>query len=118
MIVGTILLTENDEYVCGDKLPERPLWDKELLKSVISGGTVSPIGYLMLPLSLQALVSIAQDEPTTPITIKEIDSLSDLLIVSRTRSMCPNGKVFRFDNFELIVKDERIEIWKRISSKE
>ena len=117
MIVGTILLTNNDEYVCNNKLPERPLWDRELLKAVISGGTVSPKGYRMLPPSLEALVSITQDEPTAPITIEEIDSLSDLLIVSRTRSMCPNGKVFRLDNFEPIIKNEGVEIWKRISSK-
>jgi hypothetical protein len=113
MITGTILLTQNNEYLCDDHLPERPQYDKNLLKSLIEFGSVSQGGYDMLPPSLQEIATITHGEPQTPITVQEINYLSDILMVSRSRSKCDNGKVFRLDRFEKILEQGQIEIWKR-----
>jgi hypothetical protein len=113
MILATILLTIDDEYLCDGDLPDRPQFDKKLLASIIKGETVSHEGYRMLPPSLQELVSITHGEPTAPITVPEINGLADILIVSRSRSRCHNGKKFRFDNFERILEQGQIEIWRR-----
>ena len=115
MIVGTILLDENDCYTYdNDELPIRPDFDKELLTFLAKDQTVSREGYRILPLGIKRIISsITYREPTFPITVPEIDGLSDLLIVSRGYKNGENGKRFRFDNFKCILKEQRIEIWKR-----
>lgn len=113
MIVGTILLTKDYKYVTDDgKLPKRPRYDKELLAGIIAGGKVSDAGYNMLPLSLQKLVTVST-VPNTPITIQEL-AKSDLLIVSKSLDSFEGGKVFRLDNFKLLLKDRKVELWMRI----
>ena len=114
MITTTLLVDTEDKYVYENgSLPMRTLWDKELLTSVITNGLVSQGGYDTLPPSLQKLVTITHGEPTAPITIPEIDGLTDILLVTRVASKGQSGKRFRFNNFKCILKEERIEIWKR-----
>ncbi len=114
MTVGTIILDEHDNYVyASGQLPIRPLWDKELLSAMIEFGTVSEGGYKLLPDSLRSLSSKTHGEPQTPITIQEINYLSDILIVVRGRSRDFEGKKFRFDRFDRILATGQIEIWRR-----
>jgi len=110
MIVGTILLTKDNVYVKDDgSLPIRPAWDKELLKGLIDGGRVSDKAYAMLPPSMRKLVEVDTKLPNIPITIKELAN-ADLLIVSRSLELC-RGKKFRFENFRLLLKDRKVELW-------
>ena len=115
MIVGTILLDENDCYTYDNgKLPGRPDFDKELLTFLTKNNTVSHEGYRMLPMSIKRVTyGITHGMPTFPVTIPEIDALSDLLIVSRGKVNGENGKKFRFNRFELITTQREIELWKR-----
>lgn len=117
MQVGTILLTKTNKYVKDDgSLPVRPDFDKGLLAGICDLQCVSNSGYDMLPPSIQQLVHTNPYAPTwydCPITIPELAN-ANLLIVSRSPEDFENGKTFRFVNFELLVKDERIELWKSL----
>lgn len=112
MRVGTILLTKDNCYIndFGD-LPTRPKHDKYLLSEVCKGQVVSEEAYSLLPLSVQKICMVGAI-PTVPITIKEL-SQCDILIVSRSAEDCLLGKTFRLDNFNLVVKDRKIEIWSK-----
>jgi len=114
MRVALILLTPNNVYVSNDgKLPKRPEFDKSLLASVIDGELVSPLGYSMLPPSMQKVTKPGPSRGggTFPITIPEIDT-AKMLIVSRSNNEM-EGKVFRMDNFKILVKQDQLEIWIR-----
>ncbi len=115
-IVATILLDQDDNYLCGDKLPcNRPKGDKQFLKAMVSDETVSKEGYSLLPPSLQNIVGDHTNavEPY-PITIPEISALTDILIVIRANSLCViTGKRFRFTNFVKLISSGDIEIWRR-----
>lgn len=114
MIFGTILLSNNNRYVDADgKLPERPKGDKQLLKTLVENNLVSQDGYNMLPPSMQKIATITHGEPTLPVTIREINGLSDLLLVVRSYIVIPGGKEFRMDNFELISTSGQYSIYKR-----
>ncbi len=117
MIVSTILLTDDNYYVdSNNELPSRNgvEFDKELLISTLKGKVVSYAGYKMLPPSIKDLITPSDlIEPEAAITVPEIDGLSDLLIVTRSREIIVSGKQFRFDRFERIVKQKDIEIWRR-----
>jgi len=69
----------------------------------------------MLPPSMKRVVTVDDKwlEPTVGVTIPEIDALSDLLIVVHSNELIVRGKQFRLDNFELIVKDKKISLYKR-----
>ncbi len=111
MIVGSILLTKSNEYLTAEgTLPTRPKYDKLLLTELCKGELVSQEGYDLLPPSIQQICMV-DHEPSMPITISELDKC-DLLIVSRS-SMATSGegKKFRLDNFKLIVKDRKCELW-------
>ena len=112
MKVGTILLTRSNKYVSAEgNLPKRPKFDKALLEELLaSEGSVSSVGYDMLPPSIQRRVIVTEDTECAPVTIKEL-SKSDLLIVSRSQDDFENGKEFRLDNFKCLVKDRRVELW-------
>lgn len=113
MLVGTILLTKDNVYVREDgKLPMRPEYDKQLLLDLCTGNRVSDKAYLMLPPSIRAVVEIDNKVPSVPITIKELAE-ADLLIVSRSLELC-RGKEFRLDKFKLVLRDRKIELWRRI----
>ena len=77
---------------------------------------MSDKGYEMLPPSIrEKTIRLSQTdkwEPEIGITIPEINSLTDLLIVSRSNAEI-SGKKFRFDNFNLIAKSQNIELWRR-----
>jgi len=111
MRVATILLSKNNEYLTYEgKLPERPSHDKELLASLVSTQlTVSEKGYSTLPPSIQKLCIVSEDYKM-PITIPEIAN-SELLIISRSKTDTAGGKVFRLDNFILLLKDRKVELW-------
>ena len=114
MITATILLDSNDCYVdWNGKLPQRPHYDKELLTAFVSMGLISQAGKDMLPSSMKDISTLTLSEPTLPITIPEIDGLTDLLIVSRSVKKVQGGKVFRMDNFKHIASGGRIELWVR-----
>ena len=117
MIVGTILLDPFDRYVDEEgNLPSpRPIFDKDLLRELVKGEIISNEGFELLPPSI---ANVAKDitskrEPTVPITISEIDALSDILIVVRTTKAISGNRTFRFDNFKMIVKQPSLEIWVR-----
>ncbi len=111
-MVGTILLTHNNYYVDqAGNLPVRPKHDKKLLTELCIGKTVSNAGYELLPPSIQKLCMVS-DRPIVPITIQELGQC-DILIVSRSPQELVEGKVFRLDNFNCIVKDRKIEIWSK-----
>ena len=113
MTVATLLLDKNDNYVYADgSLPTRTTWDKELLKTFIQFGLISKEGYDLLPPSLQKVSTRALSKPSTPITIKEIATLSDILIITRSKDE-RKGKRFRLDEFEPVAKEQRLEIWRR-----
>ena len=113
-MIATLLLTKDNVYVSEDgKLPVRPKFDKDLLTGLAKGLVVSKAGYDMLPSSIKSEVFCDQRESTFPVTIKEIDGLTDLLIVSRSDEYIVEGKEFRLDNFTLLVKQPSIEIYKR-----
>ena len=114
MICGTLLLSNNNRYVTDEgKLPERPKGDKQLLKALVESNTVSQEGYDMLPPSMQRIATITHGEPTLPVTIREINGLSDLLLVVRSYISIPGGKEFRLDNFQLISSSGQYSIYKR-----
>ena len=113
-IVSTILLTQDNCYLCDGELPHRPQFDKQFLSALIEGEIISEEAAKLLPKSMtDKVLDITNEiEPTIPITIKEIDGLTDILIVVRSNMSC-NGKKFRFDNFDRILRTGGIEIWKR-----
>jgi len=113
MIVATILLDKDNNYVMEDgKLPERPEFDKALLSGLLRNQTISILGYLLLPPSIQETVTVAGlVHEKFPVTISEIAE-ADLLIVSRSQST-GKGKKFRLDEFTNLVTDTKIEIWRR-----
>lgn len=114
MILGTILLDTEDNYISFDgKLPKRPQYDKELLATLVAKNTISKEGYNLLPKSMREVATVTEKEPTLPITIVEIDALTDLLLVSRSYSNVKLGKKFRLNKFEQIAKSGRFEIYKR-----
>jgi len=118
MKVGTILLTRSNKYVDDrGNLPKRPKHDKTLLEGVLeTEGTVSSVGYDMLPPSIQRHVVVIGDDTNTdyaPVTIKELDK-AEMLIVSRSPEDFDIGKEFRLDNFRCLVKDRKVEVWIRI----
>jgi len=115
MKVGTILLTKSNKYVdANGNLPKRPKFDKTLLEGILAtAGTVSSVGYDMLPPSIQRRVVVTGDDANTdytPVTIGEL-AMSELLIVSRSPEDFEGGKEFRLDNFKCLVKDRKVEIW-------
>jgi len=113
MITSTLLLDKNDNYVYPDgSLPTRTQWDKKLLQTFIELGLVSDAGFRLLPPSLKQIATKTLGEPTCPITIQEIAALSDILIITRSRDE-KVGRRFRLDAFEPILKELRLEIWKR-----
>jgi len=101
-MVGAILLDANNYYVddCGG-LPARPEYDKELLKAVCAGQTVSYDGYEMLPNSITQNMGRQGPDYSVPITIRELAE-ADVLIVVRALNECSGGKRFRLDNFKQI----------------
>ena len=118
-IYSTILLDENDNYLCDGKLPERRMWDKELLKSIVDGEIISKQAAELLPKSIKETAKDITNEvqPTVGITIEEISALSDILIVVRSGAVCKdNFKKFRFTNFKRILREFNLEIWKRITN--
>ena len=117
-MISTILLTKDDQYLIDGRLPSRPSFDKGLLTGLAKGLTVSKKGYEMLPPSIKENVfntsgSVAQ--PQFPVTIPEIAAVSDILLVVRSSELGGgDSKVFRFDNFKLMLKQRDIELWERI----
>ena len=116
MIVGTILLDSEDKYTDEvGNMPTSPAMNKVWLKALVKDEIISTQAYGILPKSISKVAKAVtnETEPTTPITIEEIDALSDILIVVRSLSLLENGKKFRFDNFSPVFKTELIEIWVR-----
>lgn len=115
MIVSTILLSLDDEYVDKDgNLPTRPAFDKSMLRELCKGKAISSAAEAILPTSIKNVIGGME---FIPITIKEIDAYAELLIVIRSKSQSLGGKVFRFTNFKMLAKSEEIEIWIRKEKK-
>ena len=114
MIISTVILTKDNFYVTEDgRLPTRASFDKKLLTSLCKGQHISHDAYEMLPNSIRNLTHLTSDEPTIGITIKEIDVLTDLLIVVHSNELITRGKQFRLDKFELLVKDRKVSLYIR-----
>jgi hypothetical protein len=100
MKVGTILLDPFDRYVDKDgKLPVRPYFDKALLKAICSKGTVSLLGFDLLPNSITSICQVDAYREDVMITIPELNE-ADILLVSRSDTVCEGGKKFRLHGFK------------------
>lgn len=118
MKIGLILLSSDGCYVDDRRqLPYRPSWDKELLTAFVRCNTVSEKGYALLPPSIQQLTSITLGIPTMAITIPELDSLPNILLVTRSPRKVRNGKPFRLDNYRKIAESFQLEIYIRKEEK-
>lgn len=116
-MVNTILLDLNDNYVdANGNLPERPVYDKELLKAFASNQVVTQKGYDSLPPSMRKLLVVTKDvkEITMAVTIPEISKYSDLLVVNRSTKALVNGKRFRLDGFKLLTKQGQLELYTKV----
>ena len=120
-MVASIILTRDFVYVSDEgKLPSRKGvdFDKDLLTNLVRGNVVSKKGYAMLPPSIKENVfntSGSVVQPQFPVTIPEIAAVSDILLVVRSSELGGgDSKVFRFDNFKLMLKQRDIELWERI----
>ena len=112
--ICTLLLDERDNYTyTNGKLPIRPLWDKDLLKTFIKNETLSKEGHTMLPPSLKEGASITHSKEPYPITVPEIDAIADILIITRGKSRGVDGRKFRLTKFERILSTQGLEIWRR-----
>ena len=112
MTVATLLLDMKDNYVSADgKLPPRPKWDKRLLAAIVELSVISPEAAVMLPPSMCG--GMIDEKYTLPITIREISDTADLLIVTRSYNIVKDGKVFRLNEYEQIVKSGQLEIYVR-----
>lgn len=107
MRVGALLLTSQNQYLINDRLPYRPVWDKEWLKYLCdnaNGITYSPNTSKDLPLwakkpnmdwDLNLGIATFEDKP-------------DLLLITRS----PDhgiGPEFRLDEYEKV----NVEVWRR-----
>ena len=114
MITGIVLLSQDGKYLDDrNQLPHRCSWDKELLTHLVSVNLISKYGYDLLPPSIKDVAKITNGEPELALTIQELNALPDTLIVVRSARMVSGGKVFRMDNYEPILTEQRIEIWKK-----
>ena len=112
-MISTILLTQENVYVKEDgTLPSRPSHDKSILSNMLKGHTVTKKGFAMLPNSMKKDVFCDERSPSFPVTVPEIEALSDIILVVRSIELC-RGKVFRLDSFELLLKNRDIELWIR-----
>ena len=114
MITSSIILDINNRYVGKNgQLPSRPGFDKAFLTNLVSKNLVSKAGFDLLPKSIRSKAVITHGEPELPLTIPEIDGLTDMLIVIRSYIDLGKGKKFRLDRFKRIAKSGQIEIWFR-----
>ena len=115
MIVGTILLTQNDEYVDKDgNLPTRPSFDKAFITGLYRGKSVSKVGLKLLPPSIKKVLNLNGE--FMPVSIREL-AKADMLIVIRSSDFINNGLKFRFTEFIQILKLKEIELWIRKEKK-
>ena len=114
MTVGTILLSSDGNYLTREgNLPQRPAWDKEWLKTMVSLNTISHAGYDTLPPSIRDISTVTNGDPTMAITIPELGHLPDLLYVVRSSQPAPGGRKFRLDEYESVLKEQRFEVYRR-----
>ena len=114
MIIGTLILDLQDRYVSDDgRLPTRPNFDKVWLSAMVENSLISKEGFDTLPLGMQKLATITHGRPTLCITIPEIGTLANILIVTRSYEAMPDGKVFRLEAFEEIAKSGQFVMYKR-----
>ena len=114
MNVSTIALDANDRYISNSgTMPARLGWDKAMLREMVKHSVVSNEGFNLLPPSIQDVARISNGDNVLPITIQEIDGLSDLILVMRSYVTLANGPKFRFDRFKFIGKTGNLEIWSR-----
>jgi len=114
-MIGTIILTLDNFYVDEHgNIPSRRgvEFDKELLRTFIRGEVISERAAAILPPSLVKEANHIAQVGTVAITIPEIADC-DILIITRSREQIIRGKQFRLDDFELVVKQRDIEIWRR-----
>ena len=116
-MINTILLSKNGCYVDKDgNLPKRPKFDKELLTAFCKDQIVSEEGFNILPPSIQKVVKKQKDNDITlGVTIPEIATYSNVLLVIRSQEDIIDGKIFRLDNFKCLVKAGEIEIWIKVN---
>ena len=112
MIVATLILDPDDCYIGGQRLPERPSFDKALLTAVCKGQGISKDAYDMLPPSIRRVTTFGANK--VPITIREISRNAELLLVVRSAEKLENGRQFRLDKFSLIVDIKQLQIYRRI----
>lgn len=123
MIVGTLLLDQNDVYAREDgSLPLRPSFDKQLLTGICEkqNALCSLNTSEQLPPSITDILKglnnkmYPEDVALSP---DMIDKHAHLLIITRNNEE-GTGKKFRFDKFKRLVKMYDIEIWSRDYTKE
>ena len=119
MIVGLLLLDQNDCYVRENgRLPKRPSFDKNLLLGIcqnqqplVSDNTKKDLPESMLN-ALDMTNFLGASNKDLALSPDKIDESAHLLIITRG-SEEGTGKKFRFDKFKRLVKMYDLEIWVR-----
>ncbi len=125
---GIVLLDQLDRYIVNGRLPSRPDFDKELLKSICTGRDciASDNTFKDLPKSLIELVksitTIANSEYEVNLGIKTFKEFPpDIFFISRTPRYEPvlfrtiNDKYFDINwlttNYNIVINHHNLEIW-------
>lgn len=115
MVVGILLLDQNDNYVTETgALPPRPAFDKRLLTNLVrrQRPLVSENTLKDLPPSIVNIMDLSRGRPDVALSPAEIDKEAHLLIISRSR-IAGQGKKFRMDKFQRFVIQGSLELWIR-----
>ena len=120
MTLGILLLSSNGFYVDEEgNLPQRTPWDKQFLldlcrnrKVIASNNTIG-----QLPKSLLNVCK-SVDNSARPFgydinlgieTYNMYDT--DILLITRSAEPLHKGKIFKLDNYDLILRQGDLEIW-------
>ncbi len=112
MRVGILLLTQDNQYVdAAGNLPQRPKFDKQLLKRLIKGQKVAA-SFNTINLMPEWNIQWAVNDYDVNLGISTMSLYPPhLLIIVRSTETFTGGKVFRFDRWDLMVEQPNLELW-------
>jgi hypothetical protein len=117
MKLGLLLLDKENNYLVDGRLPERPSFDKELLKYFVANYTISFRGNKHLPKAWDRhAVVLYPEHADVLLSISEIDEYADVILVTvsdENNISAKEKKKFRFDKFTLMLDLGVFRIYKR-----